>query len=225
VAGSPMTYPKLAIEPIKCCSNHIRARETPAGQEPFSHRRRFCAAYALAQYSCQARVLSSHAFRIWSRTFMRWVTARDTRNAKPRIPAPHAVVRVGSPVRWPVATAQAVRIALTITNVTEPAIRRVIQPITGPWLPRPIKSTRRKSIVRNFGQRPGHRGRPAKPEIGSVQLTAWDSVHDRVIDERPFLAACHTLWRAGSPSSPAVRARAWGGASHSLWRAKARTSS
>src|SRR5207245_217627 len=64
-----------------------------------------------------------------------------------------------------------------------------------------------------------------KPEIGSVQLTARDSVHDRVIDEMAFLATCHTVWRAGSPSSPAVRARAWGGASHSLWRAKGRTSS
>src|SRR3989454_4500831 len=124
-----MTYPKFAIEPIRRCSNHIRARDAAAGQEPFLHRRRFCAVYARAQYSCQARALSSHAFRIWSRTFMRCVTARDTRNAKPRIPAPHAVVNVGSLERWPVATAHAVRIALTMTNVTEPAIRRVIQPI------------------------------------------------------------------------------------------------
>src|ERR1700756_4047821 len=116
-----MTYPKFAIEPIRRCSNHIRARDATAGQEPFLHRRRFCAAYALAQYSCQARALSSHAFRIWSRTFIRCVTASDTRNAKPRIATPHAVLNVGSPERWPVAIAQVVRIALTMTNVTEPA--------------------------------------------------------------------------------------------------------
>src|SRR5207244_2297632 len=45
------------------------------------------------------------------------------------MPAPHAVLNVGEPDRWPVAIAHAVRIALTMTNVTEPAIRRVIQPI------------------------------------------------------------------------------------------------
>jgi len=50
----------------------------------------------------------------------------------PRIPAPHAVLNVGEPDRWPVAMAHAVRIALTMTKVTEPAIRRVIQPITQP---------------------------------------------------------------------------------------------
>src|SRR2546428_4139041 len=124
-----MTYPKFAIEPIRCCSNHIRARDAAAGQEPFLHRRRFCAVYARAQYSCQARALSSHAFRIWSRTFIRCVTARDTRNAKPRIPAPHAAVNVGSPARWPVATAQQVRISLTIPKVTEPPRRQELQTI------------------------------------------------------------------------------------------------
>src|SRR5437879_13747322 len=83
------------------------------------------------------------------------VTATDKRNAEPRIPAPHAVVNGGLTERCPVAIAQAVRIALTMTNVTEPAIRRVIQPIAGPWLPRAIKSAGRKSFVRNFGQRAG----------------------------------------------------------------------
>src|SRR5437016_1190452 len=171
-----MTYPKFAIEPIRCCSNHIRARDAAAGQEPFLHRRRFCAAYARAQYSCQARALSSHAFRIWSRTFMRCVTARDMRNAKPRIPAPHAVVNVGSPERCPVAIAQAVRIVLTMTNVTEPAIRRVIQPIAGPWLPRAIKSAGRKSLVRNFGSGQGHMSRlGGSPGLSAAHLPALDS--------------------------------------------------
>src|SRR5207245_3108290 len=48
------------------------------------------------------------------------------------MPAPHAVLKVGEPDRWPAAIAHAVRIALTMTNVTEPAIRRVIQPIAQP---------------------------------------------------------------------------------------------
>src|SRR3989442_13046965 len=129
VAGSPNTYPKFAIEPIRRCSKNIRRPDATAGHEPFRHRRRYWAAYARAQYSCQARALSSHAFRIWSCTFIRCVTASETRKATPRMPAPHAVLKVGEPDRWPAAIAHAVRIALTMTNVTEPAIRRVIQPI------------------------------------------------------------------------------------------------
>ncbi len=63
---------------------------------------------------------------------MRCVTASETRKAKPRMPTPHAVLNVGSPDRRPVAIAHVVRIALTMTNVTDPAIRRVIQPIAKP---------------------------------------------------------------------------------------------
>src|SRR2546428_11677158 len=103
-------------------------------------------AYARAQYSCQARASASHAsqaFRVRSWTFMRCGTARETRKAKARMPAPQAVLRVGSPVRWPVAMAHAPRMALTITKVIEPAIRRVIQAITGWWFHRPaIKALR-----------------------------------------------------------------------------------
>src|SRR5256712_4787764 len=71
---------------------------------------------------------------------MRWVTARETRKAKARMPAPQTVLKVGSPVRWPVATAHAPRMALTITKVIEPAIRRVIQAITGWWCDGPAIS-------------------------------------------------------------------------------------
>src|SRR5207247_11231419 len=72
---------------------------------------------------------SSQAVRIRARACMRCVTAGDTREGKPRMRAPHAVLSVAPPDKWPVATAHAVRMALTMTNVTEPAIRRVIQPI------------------------------------------------------------------------------------------------
>src|SRR2546425_529554 len=112
-------------------------------------------AYARAQYSCQARAFASHAsqaFRVRSLTFMRCVTARETRKAKARMPAPQAVLRVGSPVRWPVATAHAPRMALTITKVIDPAIRRVIQAITGWWCDGPaISVAGRKSPVQGNG--------------------------------------------------------------------------
>src|SRR5437899_12357338 len=116
-----MTYPKFAIEPIRCCSNHIRARDAAAGQEPFLHRRRFCAAYARAQYSCQARALSSHAFRIRSLTFIRCVISMYTRNAKPIIRGPHALGNVAAVETGSVASANEVRVVRTLTTqkVTE----------------------------------------------------------------------------------------------------------
>src|SRR5438445_12803959 len=115
-------------------------------------------AYARAQYSCQARAFASHAsqaFRVRSLTFMRCVTARETRKAKARMPAPQAGLRVGSPVRWPLATAQAPRMARTSTKRIEPAIRRVMQAITGWWFLRPAirVAGRPAGVQRNGGVR------------------------------------------------------------------------
>src|ERR671930_269429 len=59
------------------------------------------------------------------------VTAREQRNAMPRIVTPAVVVKTGSPEIQPRKVAYAVRIALTIAKVIDPAIRRVIQPMAG----------------------------------------------------------------------------------------------
>src|SRR2546422_6484027 len=152
------------FEPIRRCSKNIRRRDATAGHEPFRHRRRYWAAYARAQYSCQARALSSQAFRIWSCTFIRCVTASETRKATPRMPTPQAVLNVGEPDRWPVAIAHAVRIALTMTNVTEPAIRRVIQPITQPVALSCNKGYGTKITYANFRQA----GAVARTNFGRV---------------------------------------------------------
>src|SRR2546422_10782112 len=55
------------FEPIRRCSKNIRRRDATTGHEPFRHRRRYWAAYARAQYSCQAdrkstRLNSSHGY-------------------------------------------------------------------------------------------------------------------------------------------------------------------
>src|SRR5207247_8568783 len=117
VAGSPTTYPKFAMEPIRRCSKNIGRADRFAVHEPLRHRRRLCAAYALAQYSCQARALSSQAFRIWSRTFMRCGNDRDTRKAKPRMRTPRAVLSVAPTDKSPRAAAHADAPGLPLTSV------------------------------------------------------------------------------------------------------------
>src|SRR3989304_3987259 len=74
------------------------------------------------------------------------VTPRETRNANPRIDAPHAVLKVGSPEMYPFATAYAPRIEATMENTMAPTMRREIQPMARPSLAAPaIRLAHRKS--------------------------------------------------------------------------------
>src|SRR2546425_1864490 len=86
------------------------------------------------------------------------------------MPAPHAVLNVGEPDRWPVAIAHVVRIALTMTNVTEPAIRRVIQPITQPVASSRDKGSGTKISYAKFRPAGGSRRDNSSRRSASIQL-------------------------------------------------------